>query len=89
MISGAGTQVQAGGALFHQQFSSDGVAPSRTSGGGFFGAGGNISLALGRSTTASLATEVNSFVLQATDQMTTDWRPTLAVAGVLALGVSL
>jgi len=84
-----GAQVQAGAALFHQQFSTDGVAPARTSGGGFFGAGGNISLALSRSTSASLATEVNSFVLQGTDQMTTSWQPTLAVAGVLALGVSL
>jgi len=85
-------QVQLGGAILHQQFTTSGIAPPRTSGAGFFGAGGTLGVALGGGVSASIATEVNSFVLQRDrdpDAMTTRWQSTLNITGVLAIGVEL
>ena len=82
-------QVQVGGAALRQRFATEGNAPSRTIGAAFFGAGARIGVALGRSMSASLATEVNSFVLRHGDRMEAGWESTLAIGAVLVLGVEL
>jgi hypothetical protein len=82
-------QVQAGGAVLHQQFTTTGIAPARTSGAGFFGAGARLGVALGSRATASVATEVNSVVVRRDDEMTPRWQSTLNLGAVVALGVEL
>ncbi len=81
-------QVQAGAAALHQQFATEGVAPSRTTGAVFFGAGAKLGFAVGHGASASLASEVNSFVLQRDGAMsTTHWGSTLGIGAVIAIGV--
>ena len=53
-------QVEAGGALLHQHFSTEGNAPARTSAGALFGGGGSVELALAHDFYASLAGEVDT-----------------------------
>ena len=79
------------GAMLHQRFTTEGIAPSRTSGGALFGAGGSIGVGLGRGAVLSLATELTSFVLRRDapggDAMDTHWDSTLSLGAVLAVGV--
>ena len=82
-------QAQAGAALLHQSFVTTGVAPPRTIGAAFFGAGGRAAVALGRRATASVATELDTFVFRRDDAMTSRWAPTLSLSAIVALGVSL
>jgi len=79
-------QVQAGAAVVHQHFSTEGEAPSRTTAGGLFGGGASIELAIARSVYASLTAEVDSFVVQR-DQM--GWSPVITLGGVLGVGMKL
>ena len=82
-------QVQAGGAVLHQRFATLGEAPARTTGAAFFGGGARLGVALTRSTSASVAGELNSFVLRREDRMATRWETSLGIAAVLAIGVEL
>ena len=82
-------QVQGGAAMLHQQFATAGVAPPRTTAAGFFGTGGSIAVRLGHGASASLATEVDAFVLRRADAMTTRWDTTLGIGAVVALGMQL
>jgi hypothetical protein len=82
-------QAQAGGALLHQQFATDGVAPARTTAAASFGGGTRLAIALGGDIVISAAVELDSFVLQQTDNMMTSWGSRLSLGGVLALGVGL
>jgi hypothetical protein len=80
-------QVQLGAAVLHQRFDTDGVAPSRMTGAAYFGAGARIGVTLGGGLHASVASEVNSFVLQRGDAMTSRWESTLSIGAVIAVGV--
>lgn len=82
-------QVEAGGALLHQRFTTEGNAPARTSTGALFGGGGSVELDFAHDFYASLAGEVDSFVLHRDDMTTTRWEPVLAIGGVLAVGMHL
>ena len=83
-------QVEAGGAVLHQHFTTEGNAPARTSAGALFGGGGSVELALAHDFYASLAGEVDSFVFCiATTWRRTRWAPVLAIGGVLAVGMHL
>jgi hypothetical protein len=82
-------QVQAGAAALHQQFDTSGVAPSRTTGAGFFGAGAGIGFAMSRGTYVSAAAELNSFVLERGDGMSSARASTLAFGALVGLGVEL
>jgi Caspase domain len=79
-------QVQAGAAVLHQQFMTEGNAPSRTSAGGLFGGGGSVELGLPYGAFANLAGEVNSFVVQRDGS---GWGPTLTLGAVLGVGMHL
>jgi len=81
-----GAQVQAGAAMLHQHFMTDGYAPSRTSGGGLFGGGASVELAIAHGAYASLAGEVDSFIVQR-DAM--GWGPVLTLGAVLGMGMHL
>ncbi|MEP6861353.1 MAG: caspase family protein [Deltaproteobacteria bacterium] len=82
-------QVEAGGAVLHQHFTTEGNAPARTSAGALFGGGGSVELALAHDFYASLAGEVDSYILHQDDMPTTRWAPVLALGGVLAVGMHL
>jgi hypothetical protein len=82
-------QVEAGGAVLHQHFTTEGNAPARTSAGALFGGGGSVELALAHDFYTSLAGEVDSFVLHRDDMTTPRWAPVLAIGGVLAVGMHL
>lgn len=82
-------QAEVGAAAFHQQFATAGLAPPRLSAAAFFGGGGQISVALGGRASASVAAEVDSFVLHRDDGMTIGWSPVLALATLVELGVEL
>jgi hypothetical protein len=82
-------QVEAGGAVLHQHFTTDGNAPARTSAGALFGGGGSVELALRHDFYASVAGEVDSFVLHRDDMTSARWAPVLAIGGVLAVGMHL
>jgi hypothetical protein len=81
-------QVQSGVAVLHQSFATTGIAPARTIGAAFFGGGGSVALALGHGAAASLAAEVDSFVMRRDDGMATHWDSTLGVGAVLGIGVT-
>lgn len=78
-------QVEAGGAVLHQSFSTMGIAPPRTTMAGYFGGGASLGVRLGYGVTATLAGEVDTFVLKRDDGMA----PTLGFGAVLGLGVGL
>ncbi len=82
-------QIEAGGAMLHQQFATTGVAPSRTTGAALFGGGASIAVKLGWRATASLATELDTFVLRRDNGMSTRWDSTLGVSAIAGLGVTL
>jgi hypothetical protein len=82
-------QVEAGAAVLHQQFETSGMAPGRTIAAASFGGGGSLALALGHGASASLATEVDTFVMRRDVGMTSRWEPTLALVAVLAVGFAL
>ena len=82
-------QAEAGGALLHQTFTTTGTAPARTTSAPYFGGGGSIAYALGRGATASIATEVDTFVLRRDAQMSSRWEPTLSLSAVVALGLAM
>ena len=82
-------QVQAGGVMLHQHFTTEGNAPARTSAGALFGGGGSVELALAHDFYASLAGEVDSFVLHRDEMTASRWAPVLAIGGVLAVGMHL
>ncbi len=79
-------QVQAGAAVVRQHFATEGVAPSRSSTGGLFGGGASIELAIAHGAYATLAAEVDSFIVQR-DPM--GWSPVLTLGGVLGVGMHL
>lgn len=79
-------QVQAGAAVMHQHFTTEGAAPSRTSTGGLFGGGASVELAITHAIYASLAAEVESFVV---DREHMGWGPVITLGGVLGAGVHL
>ena len=81
-----GAQVQAGAAMLHQHFMTEGDAPSRTSAGGLFGGGASVELAISHGAYASLAGEVDSFVVQR-DPM--GWSPVLTLGAVVGMGIHL
>lgn len=81
-------QVQLGAAMLHQRFATAGDAPSRTTAGALFGAGGSVGVALGGGTSLSLATELSTFVLRRGDEMSSRWDSTLSLGAVLSVGVS-
>jgi hypothetical protein len=81
-------QVETGGAMLHQSFATTGIAPARTIGAGCFGGGGSIAVALGHGASASLAAEVDTFVLRRDDSMATRWDSTLSFGAVLGIGVT-
>jgi hypothetical protein len=82
-------QVEAGGAMLHQHFTTEGNAPARTSVGALFGGGGSIELAFAHDFYASLGGELDSFILHRDDMTTARWAPVLAIGGVLAVGMHL
>ncbi|MBV8757675.1 MAG: caspase family protein [Deltaproteobacteria bacterium] len=82
-------QAEAGGALLHQQFHTTGDAPARTSAAAYFGGGGSVVFALSRAATASVTTELDTFVLRRDAQMSSRWEPTLSLSAVVALGLAL
>jgi hypothetical protein len=82
-------QVEAGGAVIHQSFTTEGVAPARTTVAPYFGGGGSVAIALGRGATASVTGEVDTFVLRRDAQMSSRWEPTLSLSAVVALGLAL
>jgi hypothetical protein len=81
-----GVQVQAGAAVLHQSFTTTGMAPPRTSSAPMFGGGASIGVPLGHGLRASLAAEIDTFVLRQGDGMTASWAPTLGIGSVLAIG---
>lgn len=82
-------QVEAGGALLHQTFTTAGIAPARLSAAVYFGGGGNVALALAHGVTASIGTELDTFVLRRAEQMSSRWEPTLGLSAMVALGLAL
>lgn len=80
-----GAQVQLGAALLRQRFDTMGLAPTRSTAAAYFGAGARVEVALTRGTSASLATEANSFVLAKDSGM----QSLLGVSALVGLGVSL
>ena len=82
-------QVEVGGAVLHQSFSTAGVAPARSSGAAYFGGGGSLALALGRGAAVSVGAEVDTFVLRRDAQMSSRWEPTLGGSAMVALGLAL
>ena len=82
-------QVEAGGAMLHQHFTTEGNAPARTSAGALFGGGGSVELALAHDFYASLAGEVDTYILHRDDMTAASWAPVLAIGGVLAVGMHL
>jgi len=72
----------------HQQFATTGIAPARTIGVALFGAGTAIGLALGHGATASIATEVDTFVMRRDQGMTSAWSPLLGVTVMAGVGWS-
>lgn len=87
---GLALHVQLGAAALHQQFATTGVAPPRTTGAAFFGAGGTLAVAIAGGVSASVTAEANTFVLQREDaMMIARWQSTLAFGGVFAIGVEL
>jgi caspase domain-containing protein len=81
-------QVQAGGAVLHQQFDTTGSAPSRTVGAFAFGGGGQVGVEVARGIEARLAGEASTYVMRRDEAMTTRWGTTLALRAVLAIGVA-
>jgi hypothetical protein len=79
---------EVGTALVHQQFATTGIAPQRTVAAGLFGAGGSVGVALAHGASASLAAEVDTFVMRKDDGMTSAWSPTLGVGVMVGLGWS-
>jgi hypothetical protein len=75
--------------MLHQHFTTEGNAPARTSAGALFGGGGSVELALAHDFYASLAGEVDSFVLHRDEMTASSWAPVLAIGGVLAVGMHL
>jgi hypothetical protein len=82
-------QAEAGAAVLHQAFTTEGVAPARTTVAPYFGGGGSVALALGRGASASVTGEVDTFVLRRDAQMSSRWEPTLSLSAVVALGLAL
>lgn len=82
-------QAEVGGALLHQSFHTTGDAPARTSTAAYFGVGGSVVFALSRAATASVTTELDTFVLRRDAQMSSRWEPTLSLSAVVALGLAL
>ena len=82
-------QIEVGGAVLHQRFATAGIAPARTAGAALFGGGGSVSMPIGFGASASLATEVDTFVLRRDDGMTSRWQPTLSISAMIALGMTL
>ena len=82
-------QVEAGGAVLHQHFTTEGNAPARTSAGALFGGGGSVELALAHDFYASVTAEADSYLLHEDNMPTTRWAPVLAIGGVLAVGMHL
>jgi hypothetical protein len=79
-------QVEAGGAVLHQQFTTAGLAPPRTVGAASFGGGGRVAVALGHGVVASMTAELDTFVMRKDDGMSTAWGPTLAASTIVGLG---
>ncbi len=77
-----------GAGLVHQQFATTGIAPPRTIGAALFGAGTAIGVALGHGATASVATEVDTFVMRKDEGMTAAWSPILGVSVMAGVGWS-
>jgi hypothetical protein len=82
-------QVEVGGAMLHQTFATSGLAPPRMIGAALFGGGASFTVALGHGWVASLATELDTFVMRRDDGMTRRWDSTLSLGGVLAVGMAL
>jgi hypothetical protein len=82
-------QVEGGAAVLHQSFTTAGIAPARTSAAAYFGAGGSVALAFARNVTASVGTELDTFVLRRDAQMSSRWEPTLGLSAMVALGLAL
>jgi hypothetical protein len=82
-------QVEAGGALLHQSFTTAGIAPARLSAAAYFGGGGSVALALSRGLSASVGTELDTFVLRRDAQMSSRWEPTLGGSAMVALALAL
>lgn len=66
----ATAQVEAGGAVLHQHFTTAGMAPPRTVAAASFGGGGSLALDVARGVSASLAGEVDTFVMRNENRMT-------------------
>jgi Caspase domain len=84
-----GLQVQTGVAMLHQEFTTTGMAPPRTSTAPLFGGGASIAVPLGRGFRASLDAELDTFVLREADNASASWTPTLGIGSVLAIGWTL
>jgi hypothetical protein len=82
-------QIEVGGAVLHQRFATTGIAPSRTAGAALFGGGGSVSVPIGFGASASVGTEVDTFVMRRDDGMTSRWEPTLSISAMFALAMTL
>jgi hypothetical protein len=78
-------QVQAGAAMLHQRFTTAGLAPARAVGAALFGGGASLGVALGHGMAASVATELDTFVLRRDTGVASSWSPTLALAALVAV----
>jgi hypothetical protein len=82
-------QVQAGAALLRQTFATTGIAPARAVGAAFFGGGARAAIELGHRASASVAAELDTFVLRRDDAMSVRWESTLGACAVLGLALRL
>lgn len=82
-------QVETGAAVLYQSFTTEGVAPARTTVAPYFGGGSSVAVGLGRGASASVTGEVDTFVLRRDAQMSSRWEPTLSLSAVVALGLAL
>ncbi len=79
---------EVGGGFVHQRFMTTGIAPPRTIGAALFGAGPSITVALGHGASASLASEVDTFVMRKDATTTSGWSPTLGASVMAGIGWS-
>jgi hypothetical protein len=82
-------QAEVGAAVLRQSFTTTGMAPPRTIGAGLFGAGASVAVPLGHGASASLATELDTFVMRRDDAMSSSITPTLGISAMAGIGWSL
>jgi hypothetical protein len=80
-----GAQVEIGGGMLHQTFSTTGNAPARVVATALFGGGGRAAIELGHGAWASLTGELDTFVFRHDDRMSAGWAPTLAATALVGL----